>query len=125
MLRTYYWLKEKLIASHLLIPHGGWSDRTLADRKLLTRLRSRCHELRINTGRWESLPVEERICRLCAESVQHERHFLLHCTFLDEERTKLWHSINAACSQSAHHTLHYGRPLIIDAFGWSEDERFT
>jgi len=34
-------------------------------------------------------------------------------------------SINAACSQSAHHTLRYGRPLIIDAFGWSEDERFT
>jgi len=38
---------------------------------------------------------------------------------------KLWHSINAACNQSAHHTLRYGRPLIIDAFGWSEDERFT
>jgi len=38
---------------------------------------------------------------------------------------RLWHSINATCSQSAHHTLRYGQPLIIDAFGWSEDERFT
>jgi len=38
---------------------------------------------------------------------------------------KLWHALNAACSQSAHHTLRYGLPLIIDAFGWSEDERFT
>jgi len=38
---------------------------------------------------------------------------------------KLWHALNAASSQSAHHTLRYGLPLIIDAFGWSEDERFT
>jgi len=57
--------------------------------------------------------------------VEDERHFILHCTFLDDDRTKLWHSINAACSQSAHHTLRYGQPLIIDAFGWSEDERFA
>jgi len=128
MLRTYCLLKEKLIVEpYLLVPHGGWNDRTLEGRRILmiTRLRSGCNELRINTGRWESLPVEERICRLCAETVEDERHFLLHCTFRDEERTKLWHSINAACSQSAHHTLRYGRPLIIDAFGWSDDERFT
>jgi len=73
--------------------------------------------------------MEERICRLCADSeaVEDERHCLLHCTFLDEERTKLWHSIHAACTRSIreYHTLRYGRPLIIGAFGWSEEERFT
>jgi len=126
MLRTYCLLKEKFtLEPYLLILHGGWNDRAMEGRRILTRLRSGCNELRINTGRWESLPVAERICRLCAGAVQDERHFLLHCTFLDEERTKLWYPINAACSQSAHHTLRYGRPLIIDAFGWSVDERFT
>jgi len=91
----------------------------------MTRLRSGCNELRINTGRWESLPVAERICPQCCDAVEDERHFLLHCTFLKDEHKKLWHSINAACSQSHEHALPSAQPVVVDAFGWSEEERFT
>jgi len=59
------------------------------------------------------------------DRAEDERHFLLQCSFLEEERERLWHSIHAACSQSHHHALCAGQLLVVDAFGWSEDERFT
>jgi hypothetical protein len=126
MLRTCRMLKSKLDAeAYLSVPHGGWNDRTLEGRRILTRLRFGCNELRVNIGRWEARPVAERVCRLCAEGVEDERHFLLHCPFLNEERMRLWHGVNAECSQSVHHIMRNDQPLIIDAFQWSDDECFT
>jgi hypothetical protein len=113
--------------AYLLVPHGGWDDRTLEGRKIHTLQRPCCndHELRMNIGRWESRPAAERIYRLSAEGVEDEGHFLLHCPFLNAERMELWHAINAVCSQSVSHILWNGQPLVVDAFQWSDDECFT
>ena len=69
-------------------------------RQVLTRLRSGTSELRIHTGRFDGLRRAERICRLCADDVETERHFLLDCSFYSAERQQLWSSIDAIVSDS-------------------------
>ena len=53
-------------------------------RKLLTKFRLSSHDLEIERGRYgtKSLPVDERICKLCNErKVEDEFHFLMQCLF--------------------------------------------
>ena len=53
-------------------------------RKLFTKFRLRLHDLEIERGRYgtKSLPVNERICKLCNEGkVEDEFHFLIQCPF--------------------------------------------
>ena len=67
----------------------------LAGRRALTRLRCGTNELRINTGRWESLPVALRLCPVCGLGVETESHFLLDCAFNAERRAALFNAIDA------------------------------
>jgi hypothetical protein len=95
MLRTYRLIggeggMELERQFYLSVPHGGWNDRTLQGRRLLTQLRCGNSELHINTGRWEGLEREERLCELCAEETEDEAHFLLRCPLFAAERTELF-----------------------------------
>ena len=47
---------------------------------MLARLRSGTNCLRIETGRYEGRREYERICKLCAEEIEDEEHFLCKCT---------------------------------------------
>ena len=61
-------------------------------RKLFTKFRLSSHDLEIERGRYgtKSLPVNERICKLCNEGkVEDEFHFLMQCPFYSEERASL------------------------------------
>ena len=46
-------------------------------RVALTRIRLGSHRLKVETGRWSRIPVEQRLCT-CGE-VQTEQHVLLSC----------------------------------------------
>ncbi len=47
--------------------------------------------LRIETGRYENVALNDRICQLCdCENVEYERHFLISCTALNYERRILY-----------------------------------
>ena len=49
-------------------------------RKALVRLRISSHQLRIETGRYENIPRNERICHVCTSNkIEDENHFLLDC----------------------------------------------
>ena len=52
------------------------------------------NELRIHTGRFVRLPEQERVCQLCIDEVEDERHFLLRCAFFSREREILWRRID-------------------------------
>jgi len=54
----------------------------------LAKLRSGGCFLRIETGRHEALPREERLCPCCHKDVEHVLHFLLHCELYTSLRTK-------------------------------------
>ena len=46
--------------------------------------------LSIETGRFNSIPLEFRLCNFCNEdAVEDEHHFLFHCTFYSEMRQDL------------------------------------
>ena len=106
MLRTYATLKagpgSLRRELYLTVNHGGWNDQRLAGRRALTRLRCGFNDLRINTGRWDRLPVDHRICELCGEAVETESHFLLDCELNVEGRTALYGAIDsmAAAAQA-------------------------
>lgn len=60
----------------------------------LAQMRSGTARLRIETGRWLSLPRSERICPLCtASQVEDEVHVLLECERLDDIRQTLIDSV--------------------------------
>ena len=55
-----------------------------SNRRLLSRFRSGCHGLRVDTGRWEDnvhLDRKDRLCLVCvsAQHVEDEHHFLFDC----------------------------------------------
>ena len=104
MLRTYVQLKsgpESLQRElYLSVRHGGWNDQRLAGRRLLTRLRSGQSELRVNTGRWDNLPRELRLCELCAEEVEDEAHFLMRCPFFKNQREALLSGLDSIVHES-------------------------
>ena len=49
-------------------------------RKALVRFRISSHQLRIETGRYENIPPNERICHFCTSNkIEDENHFWLDC----------------------------------------------
>ena len=47
-------------------------------RKTLVKLRISCHQLRIETGRYDNIPRNERLCNFCnCNNIEDETHFLL------------------------------------------------
>ena len=99
MLRTYATLKAGPASLrrelYLTVSHGGWNDQRLAGRRALTRLRCGFNELRINTGRWDRLPIDHRICEVCGDAVETESHFLLDCELIADSRTALYGAIDS------------------------------
>ena len=63
-------------------------------RSLLAQFRSGILPLRIETGRYQDLPVEFRICLMCEEEVcEDEIHFIFSCNCYENLRTKLFDQI--------------------------------
>ena len=69
-----------------------------SSRKALVRFRISSHQLRIETGRYEKIPRDERICYFCSgNKIEDENHFLLDCkaysqirdTFFSKLETKI------------------------------------
>ena len=57
----------------------------------LTKLRGGSNRLRIETGRWQKIPKEQRFCEIChSGEVEDETHFILFCSIYDKLRDNLW-----------------------------------
>ncbi len=60
-------------------------------RQRFAMLRCGTAPLRIETGRYENVTLNVRICQLCdCVNVEDERHFLISCTALNYERHNLY-----------------------------------
>lgn len=63
-------------------------------RSTLAQFRCGIIPIRIETGRFQGEPIEERICVFCSNrSVEDEFHFLLHCSLYNDYRKKLFENI--------------------------------
>jgi hypothetical protein len=52
-----------------------------------TQLRISCHQLKIETGRYQGTLLHDRKCERCSSGeVEDEYHFLFHCNKLENDR---------------------------------------
>ena len=76
----------------------------------------------MNTGRWEQLEAEERVCELCGDSAETERHFLLDCSFYTERRAGLLAAVDALVQQFQ---ARDEAPVAFSVFELTADEQFA
>ena len=55
-------------------------------RKFFMQIRTRNHRLPIETGRWQKIQREERVCNLCKSEIGDEFHYVLVCQTLKNVR---------------------------------------
>ncbi len=61
-----------------------------SQRSILAQIRSGTLPLKIETGRFTGVDVNDRICTLCTENeIESETHFILHCKCYESERNAL------------------------------------
>jgi hypothetical protein len=59
-------------------------------RKSITQIRLSSHRLAIETGRWQKILRENRLCKYCnLSAIETESHFLFECQNYAEERTSM------------------------------------
>ena len=82
-----------------LEPEEFLSERNVNRRRLWSKLRAGCLELRVETGRWERLTVAgvqklvprwARRCTLCYSEVEDAAHVLFRCPAYERLRTAFW-----------------------------------
>ena len=56
------------------------------DRLIITKYRTGCHYLKVETGRWTRIPHNERLCS-CGIEIQDLSHVILQCEKLTSYRT--------------------------------------
>ena len=63
---------------------------------------AKCHcgtaPIKLETGRYEGLAVEDRICPICQKGVEDEQHVLLECSLYDDIRVQLLRDISTVFS---------------------------
>jgi hypothetical protein len=60
-------------------------------RSALAQFRCGTAPIKLETGRYEGLPVESRICPICNNDVESELHVLIECPLYNEIRSQLFH----------------------------------
>jgi hypothetical protein len=67
-------------------------------RSILAKLRLGILPLEIETGRWRSVPINERICKLCTlDRIEDEYHFMFECPFYEYTRETFLISAEEIC----------------------------
>jgi hypothetical protein len=60
------------------------------NRRAITKLRTSSHKLEIETGRYNNIPRDQRICKNCTlNKIEDENHLLFECHMHGIERKKL------------------------------------
>ena len=89
-LRTYRLFKDNFISECYV-----FTIMPKCHRSALAQFRCGTATLRIETGRYEGTPVEQRFCLFCKDKVEDEIHALLDCPLYNDVRVKLFNSLKA------------------------------
>ena len=90
-LRTYNTFKQRFCSEpyvYMILPRSH--------RSAMAQFRCGTAPIRLETGRYEGLAVEARICPLCKNGVETELHVLLECPTYDEIRKDLFSKLAAS-----------------------------
>jgi len=92
-LRTYKMLKREFGTTSYLQDHHI----TRMQRSALAKFRCGVAPLRLETGRFEGLPVEERLCPVCNSETETELHAVIKCHAYDDLRTVVFNAAINLC----------------------------
>lgn len=94
-LTTYLFLKTNFSFENYLTLVKNYDYR-----KSICKLRTSTHKLLIETGRYNKVPRNERICKNCTLSeIEDETHFLTRCTKFSHDRGVLFNLISSRVNQ--------------------------
>jgi hypothetical protein len=90
----------------------------LSQRFLLSRLRLSAHPLNVNLGRQSGSPYMSRMCTLCGQAVQTEKHLILECQAppICELRTAYSDLFSTAHTSALKNFLNYQSPQWVAHF---------
>ena len=72
-----------------------YTDLPFRDRQIISKMLCASHKLEVETGRYQSIPREQRICKVCPlKMVEDEEHFIMKCPAYDEIRNQYLGSTN-------------------------------
>ena len=73
-----------------LVTHPVYTVHDISEYKrvIFSRFRLGSHHLKIETGRWQRLPRERRVCDCDGRSIQDEEHVTLKCPLTSSTRRK-------------------------------------
>ena len=78
------------------------------NRRAITKLRTSSHKLAIETGRWNKIPRDQRMCKNCIlNKIEDENHLLFECQMYETERKELYNTIKAKLNMDLTHILNY------------------
>ena len=78
------------------------------NRRAISKLRASSHRLAIETGRWNKIPRDQRICKNCIlNKIEDENHLLFECQMYETERKELYNTIKAKLNVDLSHSLNY------------------
>jgi len=88
------------------------------NRRAITQLRTSSHKLEIETGRWNKIPRNQRICKNCIlNKIEDENHLLFECQMYTTERNELYNTIKSKIkidlSHSETHEKKFKRYFIL------------
>ena len=79
---------------HSYIEENYLNISNLRQRSIITNLRISCHKLRIETGRYNRTPLEQRICQFCnLGEVEDEIYFIVDCPLYSSDRNILFNYV--------------------------------
>ena len=83
-------------------------------RRAISKLRTSSHKLEIETGRWNNIQKEDRMCKNCAlGAVEDEFHMLFDCRMHVTERTKFFNSLKYKIGIPIQGHFHQNPELMI------------
>ena len=84
------------------------------NRMAVAKLRTSSHKLKIETGRWNKTPREERICKQCIlNKIEDEKHFLFECQMYINEREDLYNTIETKININPSQIYDYKERLLL------------
>ena len=86
------------------------------NRRAITKLRTSSHKLKIETGRWNKIPRDQRICQNCfLNKIEDENHLIFECQMYETERKNFYNMINSKLNMDITHS-HTHEEIIHEIF---------
>ena len=75
------------------------------NRRAITKLRTSSHKLEIETGRWNKIPRDQRICKNCIlNKIEDENHLLFECQMYATDRNEFYNNIKSKLKVDLSHS---------------------